>query len=524
MNDKIIATNLTALRAKYGAAGLKKINAALKTLIAADKARGFQTRVIALDSATAMKRVKGSKVTDAADPAQNKAAIDAIHTALMPGYLVLLGAPDVIPHQDLRNPVFSDDDPDEFAFGDIPYACSAPYSQEAKDFIGPTRVVGRLPDLAGGSDPAYLLGLLAVAASWKSRPAADYASCFAISAAVWKGSTALSLQKLSGSSADLQLSPPKGPAWTAAQLGRRAHFINCHGASIDPTFYGQKASSYPVAHLAANVAGRITEGTVAAVECCYGGELYDAAGGPIGICSTYLAEKAYGYFGSSTIAYGPADSNGAADLLCQYFLRRVRAGASLGRAALEARLEFAGGAPELDPIDLKTIAQFNLLGDPSIHPVASATPHTAVAVPKGIATRGARAAVADAAFGREDRRRQLLSRGLRIAATQACAARIAHPKLPTALRSTLTKLAKSMKLTAPTILSFKITAPATRGPIAAAMRGGIAAKMVKLAAPDAFHVLTGAHRQRAISTPQIVAVVAKEVGGKIVSYREMRSR
>jgi len=200
MNNKVIITNLTALKAKYGADGVKKLKAAIKTLIAADKARGFQARLVALDSATTMKKVKGSKVTAPLDPKQNKDAVDAIYTALVPDYLLLLGAIDVVPHQDLRNPVYGGDDPDQFAPGDLPYACEAPYSQQPQDFIGPTRVIGRLPDLTGAKDPAYLLGLLATAANWKSLTPADYSSYFAISADVWKKSTALSVQKMFGSS------------------------------------------------------------------------------------------------------------------------------------------------------------------------------------------------------------------------------------------------------------------------------------------------------------------------------------
>ena len=67
---------------------------------------------------------------------------------------MILGAPDVVPHQDLANPAFAPpDDPDQFAYGDVPYACDAPYSTRPEDFVGPTRVVGRLPDLTGGSRP-----------------------------------------------------------------------------------------------------------------------------------------------------------------------------------------------------------------------------------------------------------------------------------------------------------------------------------------------------------------------------------
>lgn len=525
MNNKVIITNLAALKSKYGAAGLKKVRAAIKTLITADKARGFQTRLVALDSATTMKKLKDKKVVAPLDPKQNKDAVDAIYNALAPDYLLLLGSIDVIPHQDLLNPVFGTDDPDHLAPGDLPYSCAAPYSQHPQDFIGPTRVVGRLPDLTGATDPAYLLGLLATAANWKSLTPADYSAYFGISADVWKNSTALSLQKIFGSSTALQLAPPGGPNWTATLLASRSHFINCHGAEVDPQFYGQKGSSYPVSHRAAYINGKITEGTVAAIECCYGAQLYDPnqLNGQAGIGNTYLANKAYGYFGSSTIAYGPAAGNGSADLICQYFLRRVVTGASLGRAALEARQEFAGGAAELDPVDLKTLAQFSLLGDPSIHPVAVDSPQTSVAKPQGLAVAKALfAEAADAAVARADRRRQLLARGLRIGATQAFATKMAKPKLAQSILASLKQMAAKAGLASPRILSFNIDAPAAaKASLARAMKAG---PMTKMAAPDALHVVTSVRTVAGIATPQIVAMIAKEAGGKITSYREMHSR
>lgn len=525
MNNKVIITNLTALKAKYGTAGLKQIRAAIKTLIASDKARGFQTQLVALDSATTMKRLKGKKVTKPADPKQNKDAIDAIYSTLVPDYLLLLGSVDVVPHQDLRNPVFGADDPDEFAPGDLPYACSAPYSQKPQDFIGPTRVVGRLPDLTGANDSSYLLGLLGTAANWKSLTPADYSGYFAISADVWKQSTALSLQKIFGASTDLKLAPPGGPSWTVAQLAKRSHFINCHGAEVDPKFYGQKGSNYPVSHTATYIAGKLTEGTVAAIECCYGAQLYDPklAGGQAGIGNTYLGNKAYGYFGSSTIAYGPAVGNGSADLICQYFLRRVVAGASLGRAALEARQEFAGGAPELDPVDLKTLAQYSLLGDPSIHPVRIDTPHTALGKPKGLmVAKSLFKAAADAGVARAERRRQLFARGSRIGATQAVATKSAKPELSRSILASLAEMAAQAGITVPKILSFKIDVPAAaKARFTKAMMLGPMSKMVS---PDALHVMIKASNVTGIESPQIVAIVAKEVGGKIISYRELHSR
>jgi hypothetical protein len=549
MNEKIIVTNLGALKKKYGANGRAKIRAAVKMLISADKARGFHTRLLALDSASAMKKVNGSAVTDTASARQNKAAIDAIFTSIRPDYLMILGAVDVVPHQDLNNPAYGSDDPDEYAFADLPYACETPYSQQPEKFIGPTRVVARLPDLTAGSDPAYLIELLDTAAKWKSLTRADYADYFGLSTAKWKGSTSLSLQKLFGSSQSLNLSPPKGPRWSSSLLARRAHFINCHGAPADPHFYGEP-QNFPVSHDAGWLAGKIALGTIAAMECCYGAELYDPNVLPSrqpGMCNTYLAGKAYGYLGSSTIAYGPEDGNGAADLICQYFLRSVLNGASLGRALLEARQEFAQATPDLDPYDIKTLAQFSLFGDPSIHPVAVPMPQTPTlaALPKAVRTvKGMKAMLTAPApptamerdlpsgldtllltaapIARAERRRQLLTKGLVISATQPVARKVTRTKIAPSLLTQMQRLAGEAGITEPKILSFRIAVSAT--PATAMARKAFARAAAALPSADGYHVVTGVRLSKEMPIPQITAVIAKESEGKLVSYRQLVSR
>jgi hypothetical protein len=373
--DKVIITNMGALRDKYGKS-MPRIERAVKRLVEADEKRGIESKVVALDAAPDMEAVRGRAVADKDDQKQVKNAVDAISKFYRPDYMMILGAPDVVPHQDLKNPVYDPQgDEDMVVPSDIPYACEASYSKDPRNFLGPTRVVGRLPDLLGIGDAAYLVSLLGTAARHKTRTRADYQKYFSVSADVWKKSTSLSLTKLFGSSDAMSTSPPGGPAWTPAQLGRRIHFINCHGAPSDPNFYGQRGRSYPVAHSAKRLVRKIMNGTVIAVECCYGAELYDPADSDMqsGICSTYLRDGAYGYFGSSTIAYGPSEGNGQADLICQYFLEEVLNGASLGDAALRARHRFAQAYTHLDPVDLKTLVQFHLLGDPSIHPISYAS-------------------------------------------------------------------------------------------------------------------------------------------------------
>lgn len=373
--DKIIIINRSALKEKYGST-FPRIERAMGRLIAADKKRGIETIVKAIDSPDDMAAVHGPAVVAKDNRKAVKSAIDAVYAAYQPDYLLLLGAPDIIPHQELKNPAYAPNgDEDKVVPTDISYACDAAYSTDPGKFIGPTRVVGRLPDLLGVSDASYLVSLLKTAARHKTRARDDYRKYFSVSAEVWKGSTSLSLANLFGSSSAMALSPPKGPSWNRTQLAPRVHFINCHGAKSDPNFYGQRGNSYPVAHSANSLFTKIMNGTVVAVECCYGAELYNPSDSYMqsGICSTYLRDGAYGYFGSSTIAYGPSEGNGQADLICRYFLDEVMNGASLGEAVLRARHRFASAYTHLDPMDLKTMVQFFLLGDPSVHPVAAAS-------------------------------------------------------------------------------------------------------------------------------------------------------
>ncbi len=190
MDSKVIVSNRSVLVAKYGSKGLLKINKALDKLKAADKKRGLNTQVIFLDDKVALKKMKGVAVTSAANPKENKLAIDAIFKMLSPSYLMILGASDVVPQQNLDNTMFkpgADDDP--IAWSDLPYACNATYSRNPRKFIAPARVVGRLPDLPAATDPAYLIGLLATAANYQSRSLDEYESYFGLSTFSWKKST-----------------------------------------------------------------------------------------------------------------------------------------------------------------------------------------------------------------------------------------------------------------------------------------------------------------------------------------------
>jgi hypothetical protein len=363
-----------------------------------------------------------------------------------------------------------------------------------------------------------LAGLLGVSAKYKTRSRSDYAGYLGISAKVWQISTGLSLQSIFGSSAAVQTSPPKGPRWPPKLLSTRSHFINCHGSPADPHFYGQQGENFPIAHSAAYVTSRITEGAVCSAECCYGAELYDPAATGVrqmGICNSYLGSAAYGFFGSSTVAYGPEDKNAQADTITQDFLRHILSGASTGRATLQARQDFVLKSAVLDPFELKTLAQFNLMGDPSIHPVASTLPVDAVILTKSV--RRFASGALDLLTGLALRRDMLRKNGLALAQAANYVVTTSRQLAPPNIRAALKDLMTEASVVR--VVTFLVRASAPRGEKRAKLaRGGVPA-----ATPTLVHVAVSRMKIKNAPTPQYVAVVARESDGAL-TVRKLYSR
>lgn len=373
MTDKILVTNCAALTKKYKN-GARAVLDAVRDLIAADKSRGLTTELVDISDPVKMKAFKGKAVSGPGNERQCKDAVDAINAGAKPDYLVFVDGTDVVPHLTLNNPTPGDGDAN--VPSDLPYASDAPYtSRDPAKYAAVTRAVGRIPGVTGATKPDFIVKQLKAAAAYKSRKRADYVDYFAISAQVWDGSTALSVENIFGNNA-IKTCPPTGTPDVRRLLAPLSHFINCHGAEADPHFYGQKGDDYPVSMASDDVAAGAKRNTMIAAECCYGAQLFDPeqAGNVMPICNSYLDAGAIAFLGSTTIAYGPADGNGAADLLTQYFMINALAGSSLGRAFLEARQKFVLGQKMEDPVNVKTLAQFILLADPSLQPCQDVGP------------------------------------------------------------------------------------------------------------------------------------------------------
>lgn len=510
MINKVIIAHASALRAKYGAA-TAQVESALDAMVQADQARGLCSAVVAIDSTKEMAQV-GGRAVHKRTPAAAKRAIDAICQAWHPEYVLLLGGPDIIPFVPLRNPCYAPHgDRDRIVPSDLPYACAAPYSEDPACFLGPTRVVGRIPDIPGAQDPQFLVELLRIAASGEPMASSEYRGYFAISARAWQQSTSQSLATMFGSSTDLALVPPAGPNWPEPALGRRIHFINCHGASAEPTFYGQHGDSCPVAETSTQLIDKVSPGTVVAAECCYGAELVPS--GPhadvLGICLTYLQHGAYAFLGSSTIAYGPSAGNGQADLLCQYFLLAVLGGASVGRALLEARHRFAAGFAHLDPVDLKTLAQFYLLGDPSLQAVKRE--------PHALATTRAyqHAFGSTGGTGRALRRERLVRTGTNLSDTLGAVCD-RYATLPPSVRRLLEEAARESGLGSLGHKSFGVKFPH-------AARRGELSQFASRRRGRTVHMVSGRSTGAVDRVPLVVTLIATLEGEELVHLRRVHS-
>jgi Peptidase family C25 len=404
---KLSVTIRAALVRKYGATALGKIDSAIAAWIAADQSRGFTNRYVALDDAAAMTALGASAIKGKVTAFKVKRAIDVLVRKLAPDYLVLLGGDDVLPHFVVPNPSFSSDpngDDDPTVLTDNPYASSRAYKGGTlKSYLVPDRVVGRIPDLPaidGQGDPAAMLAALKTATRWKPKAKTFYGSAYATCCDTWKNAGEATMRYLELPVPDLLISPPavEGATTARSRLARKVHMTKCHGVEIDAHFYGQKGSSYPEILFSGTLKGRVRAGTLAAAMCCYGARVYspaDRAANPSGalpVPIAYLQAGAVGFLGATKIAWVGSEIMMCADWIVGSYLKKALAGASLGRAALEAKQDYLqyllNQGINQDTADEKTMIEFVLLGDPSIHPVKSTAAPAALKQP-AVAARNA---------------------------------------------------------------------------------------------------------------------------------------
>jgi hypothetical protein len=431
---KLSVTVKCNLESKYDPAALKQINTAIKRWRKADSKRGIRTVHVAVDDSAEMLRVwrdyfpKAARVRPVSGKVtapKIKRAIDDLWKRLEPEFLVLFGGCDIVPMFEVWNPAYDPNgDDDEKVPTDNPYASSKRFRPSKRiSYLVPDRVIGRIPDMVSdpgatgrNGDPAWFVDYLKTATSWKALDNFYARPLYAICTRECKGAGLDCLNYIERPDSRLFLSPSitDGSSLARKRLSAPVHMIKCHGSQFRPAFYGEKEihkrTRFLKAIRSATLESRVTSATLVSTMCCYGAQIYSPFDpkakyrGEWPLASTYLRKGALGFVGSTMKAWVGLFARKWADILAAGYLKNVLAGSSIGRAFLDSKTAFAYSIIEkgkiLDLADEKTLIEYVLLGDPSIHPVASGT------LPKGL--------VAVEERRRRRKVRQKLAQGLRL--------------------------------------------------------------------------------------------------------------
>jgi hypothetical protein len=199
---------------------------------------------------------------------------------------------------------------------------------------------------------------------------------YGYSAHVWRENSRTVLDAI-GPDLPLSCCPPVDADSFAVQSASAGAllYLNLHGAAGLPNWYGQldpsrdgQGERLPIALRPDSFEHNSLAGCLLISEACYG---LDLAGRTVqtSIPLRALAGGARACVGATVNAYGSSSAPIlGADLLCQRLLGQLQRGAPIGEALREARLEFAQTMYRrqgyLDDVDIKTLLEFVLLGDP----------------------------------------------------------------------------------------------------------------------------------------------------------------
>ncbi|MDW8147059.1 MAG: tetratricopeptide repeat protein [Roseiflexaceae bacterium] len=388
---QIVLSSRAALHQRFGADGFAALDRRLRQYATALQRRGVMAHICYCDDANSLRLEDG--VATAPVAAEAGALRDLLRTlsgALAErgralGAALIIGGDEIVPFHRLPNPL-----PDD----DIVVLSDNPYATDDPAYIAPQRMVARLPDGNSG-DPSLLFAQLdrMTAYHYGSRPQANRSRRFfgqrrahdapeldiwsaGYCAEIWKDVSRAVLDALTAD-APLTSSPPHLAETLdlRALHNRRLLYFNLHGAAGLPNFYGQPdtvwpgaATRLPVALRPNQVDADMADGVLILSEACYGAEIIGRTV-DTSIPLRALARGALAVVGATVNAYGSlSDPLIGADLLFQHILKHLARGEPIGRALHQARIEFAQEMYRrqgfLDDVDIKTLIEFVLLGDP----------------------------------------------------------------------------------------------------------------------------------------------------------------
>lgn len=383
---KLILSHKGALMAKYigkihgGRPALTVLGEKLNELIAFDGRRSIETIVVFLDEDDAL---VGEKVIDRTDERQFKNAIDKAYNAYHPNYMVILGAQDIVPFIVLHNPLHPDiADEDRYLPTDLPYACNYGYSQHFVDFLTPTRVVARIPDVYHDGDKGIqvLVRSLDSVMQTYTKDAPFYNRTWAACTCKRVVPMDSILRKMyPGNGPYFYLCPPYDYHDFADKYIRSVHLHILHGDKKSSRLFGEDLlGDQPVAVKCEWVNQNINLGTIVLERACYGGQLYNPHNRPLPLVNMYLSSGAACVIGSTIPTYSNRYGLALGDYLMAGFYKRLY-NRTTGAAFLATKqwliTKLMDNHGHIDSGDISMFASFNLYGDPSLMPMASRSAH-----------------------------------------------------------------------------------------------------------------------------------------------------
>ena len=278
-----------------------------------------------------------------------------------PKYIFILGNEKIIDVMSWEDKTKDDDDIEsDFCYATLDQ--TSPWERKKYDFSNMFRV-GRLPTYHNETFEefkSYFDTISATASGFENKKS------YGLSAFAWEKESVHEYSTFSREDVDVS------PDITLANVNSRfssdtnTYFFNLHGSDETEFWYGQKGGSYPQA-VAPHVFNNISVPFVLAVEACYGARYTGGLTAQNSILLNAMTHKCISFLGSSRIAYGrPSPPGSCADDIVGEFLRQVSNGESVGDAFIAGMKKIVSSDKTLDDAEVKTIAEFNLYGDPSI--------------------------------------------------------------------------------------------------------------------------------------------------------------
>lgn len=283
-------------------------------------------------------------------------------------YVFILGNEDVIPTMEFQN---QSEDGDQTISSDLPYSTLTTKSPfEGFEFSARKMLrVGRLVSYQGESFEKFASYFRN---AMKSSGAFSSIKPYGLSAKIWKRETDFEYQKVVTNTKTENSLPDSSPEITVSTvenyIPRDANLLmfNLHGSNNTKFWYGQDNDSYPEAVQPESLSV-LSAPYIIGVEACYGANFCGNLNENQSILTRAMQSGCLSLLGSSRIAYGTPEPEGnCADFMIGEYLKQIKNGETAGDSHIAGIRRVVKESEDFTDVEIKTIAEFNLFGDPAL--------------------------------------------------------------------------------------------------------------------------------------------------------------